>query len=116
MKFVKSGICLLFLLLLSGGYRMSAGPSGQTQLKLKTVVLDPGHGGKDAGCVSRDGKVYEKNLTLSIATLLGQKISKAYPDVKVIYTRSTDKYITLNDRAEIANRNHADLFISIHIN
>ena len=116
MKFVKSGICILILLLLSGGYRMSAGPSGQTQLKLKTVVLDPGHGGKDAGCVSRDGKVYEKNLTLSIATLLGQKISKAYPDVKVIHTRSTDKYITLNDRAEIANRNHADLFISIHIN
>ena len=80
------------------------------------MVLDPGHGGKDAGCVSRDRKTYEKNLTLSIARLLGQKITQAYPDVKVVYTRTTDKYVTLNDRAEIANRNHADLFISIHIN
>lgn len=85
-------------------------------LRLKTVVIDPGHGGKDAGCVSRDRKTYEKNLTLSISRLLGEKINEAYPDVKVVYTRSTDKYITLNDRAEIANRNHADLFISIHIN
>ena len=91
--------------------------SGQDKgLKLKTVVLDAGHGGKDAGAVSFDRKTYEKNITLSIAKLVGQKIQAAYPDVKVVYTRSTDKYITLNDRAEIANNNNADLFISIHIN
>lgn len=87
-----------------------------SRLRLGTVVLDPGHGGKDAGCVSKDGKTYEKNLTLSIAKLLGQKIKEEYPDVKVFYTRLTDKYLTLNERADIANRNHADLFISIHIN
>lgn len=90
--------------------------SSGARLRLGTVVLDPGHGGKDAGCVSKDGKTYEKNLTLSIAKLLGQKIKEEYPDVKVYYTRLTDKYLTLNERADIANRNHADLFISIHIN
>lgn len=95
---------------------MMAQKPSESALKLRTVVIDPGHGGKDAGCVSRDRKTYEKNLTLSISKLLGEKISAAYPDVKVVYTRSTDRYITLNDRAEIANRNHADLFISIHIN
>ena len=86
------------------------------RLTLNTVVIDAGHGGKDAGCVSKDRKTYEKNLTLSLAKRLGEKITKAYPDVKVIYTRSTDKYIALSERAEIANRNNANLFISIHIN
>lgn len=90
-------------------------PSG-SQLKLKTVVIDAGHGGKDAGAVSFDKKTYEKNVTLAIAKLLGQKIENAYPDVKVVYTRTTDRFVELNDRAEIANRNNADLFISIHIN
>ena len=107
-----SSVILFLFLALPSALNAQQTPS---QLKLRTVVLDPGHGGKDAECVSRDGKTYEKTLTLSVAKLLGQKISSAYPDVKVVYTRSTDQYITLNDRAEIANRNHADLFISIHI-
>ena len=116
MKFIKSCICFLSIAAMLAMPLPSAADGGQSRLELKTVVLDPGHGGKDPGCVSRDRKTYEKNLTLSIARLLGQKINQAYPDVNVIYTRTTDKYITLNDRAEIANRNHADLFISIHIN
>lgn len=87
-----------------------------SSLKLNTVVIDPGHGGKDPGCVSKDGRTYEKNLTLSIAKLFGQKIKEAYPEVKVYYTRASDKYLTLNERADIANRNNADLFVSIHIN
>lgn len=94
----------------------AAQTAGQTKPRLNTVVIDPGHGGKDAGCVSKDGRTYEKNLTLSIAKQLGQKIKEEYPEVKVYYTRLTDRYITLNERADIANRNHADLFISIHIN
>lgn len=106
-------VTILFTIL---PYSLMAQKQSDSALKLRTVVIDPGHGGKDAGCVSRDRKTYEKNLTLSISRMLGEKISTAYPDVKVVYTRSTDKYITLNDRAEIANRNHADLFISIHIN
>lgn len=85
-------------------------------LGLKTVVIDAGHGGKDPGAVSKDRKTYEKNLVLDIAKRFGQKINQKYPDVKVIYTRSTDVYITLNERAAIANRNNADLFISIHTN
>ena len=94
----------------------AAQTAGQTKPRLNTVVIDPGHGGKDAGCVSKDGRTYEKNLTLSIAKQLGQKIKEEYPEVRVYYTRLTDRYITLNERADIANRNHADLFISIHIN
>ncbi len=85
-------------------------------LGLKTVVIDAGHGGKDPGGVSKDRKTYEKNLVLDIAKRFGQRIKEKYPDVKVIYTRSTDVYITLNERAAIANRNNADLFISIHTN
>lgn len=85
-------------------------------LGLNTVVIDAGHGGKDPGGVSRDKKTYEKNLVLDIAKRFGQKIKDKYPDVKVIYTRTTDVYLTLNERALIANRNDADLFISIHTN
>ena len=98
---------------------MPFGASGQGKdaaLKLTTVVIDPGHGGKDPGSVSKDGKTYEKNLTLSIAKQFGKIIKDNYPDVKVIYTRTTDKFVALGERADIANRNKADLFVSIHIN
>lgn len=90
--------------------------SAEKKAGLKTVVIDAGHGGKDAGAVSRDKKTYEKTLTLDIAKRLGEKINEAYPEVKVVYTRTTDVYRTLNERADIANKNNADLFISIHIN
>lgn len=86
------------------------------QLGLRTVVIDPGHGGHDPGGVSKDKKVYEKNLVLDIAKRFGKKINEKFPDVKVIYTRTTDVYVTLNERAAIANRNDADLFISVHTN
>ena len=80
------------------------------------MVIDAGHGGKDPGAVSSDKKTYEKSIVLDIAQNLSERIRKAYPDVKVVMTRSSDKYVTLNDRAEIANKADADLFISIHIN
>lgn len=117
MKYLASHSILTFLsalLAVTMPFLCHAEP--ESKVRLKTVVLDPGHGGHDAGCVSKDGKTYEKNLTLSIARQVGNKIKAAYPDVKVIYTRTTDKFIPLNERAEIANRNKADLFISIHIN
>ncbi len=85
-------------------------------LRLSTIVIDAGHGGKDPGAVSQDQKTYEKTLTLDIAKTLADKIRTAYPDVKVILTRSDDRYVTLNDRADIANKAEANLFISIHIN
>ena len=90
--------------------------AGDDALSLRTVVIDAGHGGHDPRCVSRDGKVYEKNINLDIARKLGAKISAAYPDVKVVYTRSSDVFVTLNNRAAIANRNNANLFISRHVN
>ena len=86
------------------------------KLSLSTVVIDPGHGGKDPGAVSKDGNSYEKTFVLDIARTLADKIREGYPDVKVIMTRSTDHFVTLNDRAEIANKAGADLFISVHIN
>ena len=85
-------------------------------LGLKTVVIDPGHGGKDPGALGQSSTAHEKHIVLSISKLLGEKIKAAYPDVKVIYTRSTDKFIGLHDRAMVARNNNADLFISIHCN
>ena len=83
---------------------------------LKTVVIDPGHGGKDPGALGKGGKVNEKQIVLAVAKKLGAKITQAYPDVKVIYTRSNDTFIGLHERAMVARRNNADLFISIHCN
>ena len=85
-------------------------------MRLKTVVIDPGHGGKDAGCISRDKKTYEKNITLDIGKRLAKKIRAAYPDVEVKMTRSEDVFVELENRAVIANKAGADLFISIHVN
>ena len=76
-----------------------------------TLVIDAGHGGKDPGA---KGKIInEKEINLKIALKLGQLVRSNHPDVKVVYTRSTDKFVELDERAEIANRNKADLFISI---
>ena len=84
--------------------------------KVKCVVLDPGHGGHDHGCMSKDRKWSEKNIVLSVALKLGKIIEEEHPDVKVIYTRKRDVFIPLAERADIANRNKADLFLSIHVN
>jgi|WetSurMetagenome_2_1015567.scaffolds.fasta_scaffold101830_2 N-acetylmuramoyl-L-alanine amidase len=82
--------------------------------KLRTVVIDAGHGGKDPGS---PGKLTtESVVVLAIALKLGNYIENQLPDVKVIYTRKTDDFIPLHQRAEIANANKADLFISIHAN
>ncbi len=89
-------------------------PQGKSIVELKTVVIDAGHGGHDPGAIN--GDVQEKDITLSVAKLLGEKIKANYPNVKVIYTRSNDKFVKLHERANIANKNNADLFISIHVN
>lgn len=104
-----------FAALLSVNTGLSAA-SGPESLKLTTVVLDAGHGGTDPGAVSKDGKTKEKNLTLAISKKVGEKINAGFPEVKVVYTRPDDKFVTLGSRAEIANRNRANLFISFHIN
>ena len=71
-------------------------------VKLRTVVIDPGHGGHDSGAISLDGELKEKNVVLDVALRLGGRIKKAYPDVKVVYTRDKDVFIPLDKRADIA--------------
>jgi N-acetylmuramoyl-L-alanine amidase len=82
--------------------------------KVKTVCIDPGHGGHDSGC--QGASVYEKNIALAISLKLGQFIETYLPEVKVVYTRKTDVFVELHRRAEIANKANADLFICIHCN
>ena len=94
----------------------SAYAAGDSRLGLRTVCIDAGHGGTDPGCVSKDKKTYESKIALDIALKLSEKIRAGYPEVNVVMTRSTDTFITLGGRADIANRKNADLFISIHVN
>ena len=79
-----------------------------------TLVIDAGHGGHDTGAVGKISK--EKNINLSVALAFGRYVERNFPDVKVVYTRKTDVFVPLHERANIANRNKADLFISIHTN
>jgi N-acetylmuramoyl-L-alanine amidase len=89
-------------------------PGLRAEDKMFTVVIDAGHGGKDPG--ARGSAINEKVINLSVALKLGNLISEKQHDVKIIYTRKTDRFVELNERANIANRNKADLFISIHTN
>lgn len=89
--------------------------NSQTGLGINTIVIDPGHGGKDPGAISPN-KNYEKTVVLKVSLLLGDLIKKAYPEVEVIYTRDDDRFIGLAKRAKIANEIGADLFISVHAN
>lgn len=86
----------------------------QKEGKIKTIVIDAGHGGKDPGAIGKKSK--EKDITLSVAKMTGDYIKKNCPDVNVIYTRSSDVSVSLLRRAQIANEKNADLFISIHCN
>jgi N-acetylmuramoyl-L-alanine amidase len=94
---------------------MGFSATNQGGKKIRTVVIDAGHGGPDAGCKSVSGK-YEKNVALDVAMLVGDYLEKNFSDLKVIYTRKTDTFIPLYQRADIANKNKADVFISIHCN
>ena len=100
----RSLTTILIFLFVAWGYTVQA----------YTLVIDPGHGGKDPGAVGK--RSYEKNLNLTLAKKVGEKISNQYADVKVVYTRSDDTFVPLQQRADIANSNHADLFLSIHTN
>ena len=88
--------------------------SAQNRDKVRTVVIDAGHGGKDPGAVGK--KVKEKDITLKVALKTGEYIKQHCPDVEVIYTRKSDVAVSLMKRAQIANSHNADMFISIHCN
>lgn len=109
---MKHAICIALSLLLTA----IIAPAQNNTLKLSTVVIDAGHGGKDAGAVSKDSKTYEKTLALDIANRFAARIRAELPSVKVVQTRSTDVFVELRERAAIANRAGANLFVSIHIN
>lgn len=106
-------LLILILCILIAGNSFSA-TSVKQDSKQMVVVIDPGHGGKDPGAVSKT--VREKDVVLGIGLKLGKLINENYPDVRVVFTRSTDVFIPLIDRSRIANKNKADLFISIHAN
>jgi N-acetylmuramoyl-L-alanine amidase len=89
-------------------------PLGVHKQQIKTVVIDAGHGGHDHGCMY--GGASEKVVTLQIAKKVGEELEKILPDVKIIYTRKEDHFVELWERAGVANRNNADLFVSIHCN
>ena len=104
------------LLLASFAIYIAAPAQNAADLRLNTIVLDPGHGGKDPGCISQDKRTNEKTLTLAISKKLAEKIRKQYPEMKVLLTREKDEFVALRDRARFATKNNANLFISIHIN
>ena len=104
-------IFFLFVFIISSNFLFSQVNSN----KIKTIVIDPGHGGKDSGTMgTKRFKIYEKHVALSVSLKLGKYISESFPEIDVIYTRSSDVFLELNERTEIANNANADLFISIH--
>ncbi len=103
--------CLYFSLF---AFFFNASSFSQEKISISKIVIDAGHGGKDPGTIGK--KVQEKQITLAIALKLGKLIQDNLKGVSVTYTRQSDKFVELFERAEIANRQHADLFISIHCN
>ena len=105
----------IFFLLLLFNLSNTSILSQTNSTNIKTIVIDPGHGGKDSGTLgTKRFKIYEKHVALAVSLKLGNYISETFPDVKIIYTRDTDVFLELNERTEIANKSNADLFISIH--
>ncbi|MCE3259099.1 MAG: N-acetylmuramoyl-L-alanine amidase [Bacteroidetes bacterium] len=109
-KKIQYFVVLVAVMAVVGGFTSSKGKGGG----IKIIVIDPGHGGKDPGCNGVTHK--EKDISLAVALKLGKLIEENMKDVKVIYTRTTDVFVELEDRAQIANKAKADLFISIHCN
>lgn len=106
--FMKSiRILLMTIMIAVGAFACAASKSF-------TLVIDAGHGGHDSG--AKGAMSYEKNINLKVALAFGKYVERNCPDVKVVYTRKTDVFVPLYQRAEIANRNKANLFVSVHTN
>lgn len=90
-------------------------PAGVTQKPvIKTIIIDAGHGGSDNG--ARGDYSFEKDICLDIALKLGKKLEQEFPNIKILYTRTKDEYPSIKSRADFANVNKGDLFVSIHVN
>jgi len=111
MYWINARISLLIVLVLIFAFKTN---DFWSQKSVQTIVIDAGHGGKDPGCHGKHSK--EKHVCLSMAIKLGNLIKNKYPELKVIYTRETDVFVELAERANIANKAKADLFICIHAN
>jgi N-acetylmuramoyl-L-alanine amidase len=116
---MKNNILSSFRLLLLIFIWVQCGPlwaqdSQMTKKQIRTIVLDPGHGGTKPGAVGKKSK--EKDIVLEVSLKLGKAIEQAMPGVKVLYTRTTDVDVDLDKRIDMANKNKADLFISVHCN
>jgi N-acetylmuramoyl-L-alanine amidase len=93
---------------------VAVNPTGLRAYKIRTVVIDAGHGGHDVGCLGKHGR--EKDVALKVALQFGKMVEENMKDVKVVYTRKTDKFVELHERASMANKANADVFISFHCN
>ncbi|MBI5219389.1 MAG: N-acetylmuramoyl-L-alanine amidase [Bacteroidia bacterium] len=116
---LRNHIIILAILFLNASFLSNLYAQNEKGYKLQTIVIDAGHGGKDPGAVYKSGKKIlgkEKDITLSVALKVGDYIKQYYKEIKVIYTRDQDEFIELHRRASTANKNKADLFISIHAN
>ncbi|MCB0837707.1 MAG: N-acetylmuramoyl-L-alanine amidase [Bacteroidetes bacterium] len=113
---MKSAKFLLFILLLSGFSVTSfiPAPPDPSEGMIKTVIIDPGHGGKDPGAVGK--RYYEKDISLQVGLQLKRILNECLPHIKVVMTRDTDEFIELHQRAAMAQDNKGDFFISIHCN
>jgi N-acetylmuramoyl-L-alanine amidase len=109
---------LLFLVAAFGltisGFLGKDSPEGKQQKVLKTIIIDPGHGGSDPG--ARGAYSFEKDICLDVSLKVGALIEKELPDIKLVFTRKTDIYPALHARANMANENKGDLFLCIHVN
>ncbi len=115
-KFFSKSIFPVMLLMLGLGFQTARAQSHKPSKKF-TVVIDPGHGGKDTGTLGTGkSKIHEKDVVLAIGKKVDSILKHKDPDMRVIMTRSTDKFIELRKRAEIANKAKADVFVSIHCN
>ena len=108
---ISIGLFSFFLLLTTSS---TSGPNTPVKNQVKKIVIDAGHGGHDPGTSGKYTK--EKEIALKIALELGAIVETYLEDVEVIYTRKNDTFVDLDRRADIANKNHADLFISVHCN
>ena len=112
---ISNNVRWLLLLVIILSYNSFLFGQSTVNNQIKTIVIDAGHGGKDPGTMgTKRYSKYEKDIALSVSLMLGEYISNAYPDINVLYTRSKDVFLELNERTDFANNANSDLFISIH--